>query len=277
MPDSRPDEPVSACPACGARETRRLLHERGRDVVRCTHCGLAFLHPFPAVQELAEIYSGSYYARDDVYAASLSREIAGTLRRLLPSGRILDVGSGAGEFLELARGAGYEVHGLDTSESARFHSERSGIPFTKADLTTLDAGDGSFDAITMWDVIEHLTEPRAYLAAARRLLRPGGVLVIKTPDIQASVMALAKMLSRFRRARGVLGYPAHLLYFDARSLRRLIEEAGFEILDARHLGSLRSARPGTLRARAYRLVVRAMERVGAAGNLLYYARRSLVD
>ena len=264
---------MQACPACSRAEASALLRERGRSVVRCGACGLAFLSPFPSAQELSDLYSGSYYSRDETYEQNLSDEIRGSFGRLLPSGRILDVGSGAGEFLELARSAGYDVHGLDTSPLAMELCGSAGLPFTRAELTEFEARECSFDGITMWDVIEHLTNPRAYLRAARRLLRPGGLLVIKTPDVQWAVMSLARLLSRVNGARGVLGYPAHLLYFDASSLAKLLEVAGFEIVESRHLGSIRTARPRSLRSKAYRLVVGAMERAGTAGNLLFYARR----
>lgn len=245
----------------------------GRAVVRCRDCHLGFLSPFPTDEELARIYSHSYYFADDALSAYLAKEIAGPLRRRIPAGRILDVGVGGGEFIALAKEAGYQAEGVDTSAAAVELCRKRGLEAHQGDLRTFGAEPGTYDCITMWDVIEHLLEPRDYLAAAFRLLRPGGLLVVKTPNIQWPVMTMARVLAPTGSAGAMLSIPSHVLYFDDQSLEAILGGTGFELLEVRRIGGIRTARPRSLKARAYQSLITNLSKVGLAGNLLVYAQR----
>ncbi len=235
-------------------------------MVRCRECHLGFLNPFPTDEELARIYSHGYYFEDPALSAYLAKEIDGPLKQRKPGGRLLDVGVGGGEFLALATAAGYEAEGVDISAAAVDLCRRRGLPARQCDLRALAAEPSSFDCITMWDVIEHLLEPRDYVEAAVRLLRPGGLLIVKTPNVQWPVMTLSRVLASTGKAGAMLGIPAHVLYFDEVSLRRLLRGARLEIVEMRRIGGIRTARPRSMAAKAYRSLITNLSKVGLAGN-----------
>jgi predicted Zn finger-like uncharacterized protein len=196
-------------------------------LVRCQQCGLVYANPQPAdlaaLYERCEgdpLYEGETAGRLRTFAWLLSR-----LQKQVAGGRLLDVGCSVGLLLVAAREQGWQVCGLEPSAwAARQAALAHEIPVTQGTLADAPPSYQDFDAITLVDVLEHLADPATELARARRLLRPGGVILISTPDISA---AAARFLGE--RWWGML--PTHLWYFDRRALRRLLEQSGFRILE----------------------------------------------
>jgi 2-polyprenyl-3-methyl-5-hydroxy-6-metoxy-1,4-benzoquinol methylase len=154
------------------------------------------------------------------YVRALARLLA---QYGIPSGRVLDVGSGFGFFLRALDEAGYEPYGMEVSEYAR----RQAREYTSAPIVTQSAESGFpfedsyFDAITMFDVIEHISDYHAMLAECKRTLRPGGLILVVT-------------LSAHSIARFLLGKrwswhkdPTHVHMFSPRSLEDALRETGF--------------------------------------------------
>jgi SAM-dependent methyltransferase len=139
-------------------------------------------------------------------------------------GSILDVGCANGEFLKAARGRGWQVFGADPS-AARAEVEAHGIKLVGTTVRDADIADGSVDAVTFWDVLEHVTDPIADLTHARELLKPEGVLGLTVPDS-------SNLLARLSGSRW-FGYKTageHLQFFTASSLTRALEKAGFAVM-----------------------------------------------
>jgi len=136
-----------------------------------------------------------------------------------PGDRILDVGCATGDFLKVARSRGWEVFGADPS-AARAQVEAAGIKLVGTNVHDADVGEGTLDAITFWDVLEHVTNPLADLSRARRLLKPGGVVALTVPDS-------ANLLARVSGGRW-FGYKTageHLQFFTRGSLRLALVKA----------------------------------------------------
>jgi SAM-dependent methyltransferase len=93
-------------------------------------------------------------------------------------------------------------------------------------VADLERPEGSYDAVTLWDVIEHLADPAAELRHLHRLMRPGGILAVSTMDVDA---AAARLLGR----RWPWYMQMHLFYFSRRTLARLVEQTGFEVVETR--------------------------------------------
>ena len=234
----------TTCPLCAAAAARHLVTKRGYDVVRCTSCGLVFVWPRPTQGELAALYSaGDYHA--EVNEAERRHAFARRLRqieRLAPRrGRILDVGCSKGYFLEAARASGWDAVGIELNEKAASEARAKGLDVRHGDLVggaslprVAEFDAGSFDVVTLFDVLEHTGEPRAMLAACRRLLRPSGLLVVTTPDIGGLLPRLTYAL--FGWTLGAWDHPTppgHLVQFSRRTLRRALEGAGFETVRER--------------------------------------------
>jgi len=221
------------CPACGAAEARFCFAKNGHDLFQCRSCSALYVFPVPSREELAEFYRRTEGEQKSSLCWTGSRRhswktwrwaLEGIERRA-GRGPLLDVGCGAGQFLDFARRRGWtKLSGVELSlQAASRAREVPGAAIYMGDLLELALPSESFAGITMWDVIEHLPDPRAMIREARRLLRPGGVLVISVPNRHGLAMRI------FRRHSIVVSPPEHLTYFSRAAIRKLLESEGFAI------------------------------------------------
>lgn len=166
--------------------------------------------------------------RDDLYLAE-ERVRRWSLRRSLAllerwsggrHGRLLDIGCSAGLFCELARSLGWEITGIEPSRwLADRARDRLGDAVLCARFEEVTLPPDSFDAVCLWDVLEHVPDPEVFLAKAVEALRPGGVLALNVPNLQSWI---ARALGR----RWPLLLPEHLFFFSPASLRLLLGRHG---------------------------------------------------
>jgi 2-polyprenyl-3-methyl-5-hydroxy-6-metoxy-1,4-benzoquinol methylase len=199
---------------------------RGSTLDRCSSCGFVQVRDQPTADQLRELYGSGYFARGK-YDQELARQREIERRLLLlrragvtPGSRVLDAGCATGDFLAAGSGS-YEMWGLDVSAAAT-EQARAANPELAARISTGFIEDQhfehAFDAIVMWDVVEHLWDPRSVLTRLVEHLRPGGTLVLSTPDIGAPVARL--MGSRW----AFMTPPEHLGFFNQETLRFLLEQ-----------------------------------------------------
>ena len=286
---------MSACLMCGSGDFTALFHGSDRlyhtttkqfSVVRCGQCGLQRLDPTPTQEELARYYPDNYWFAPSQSAASrleeayrrlvlrdhvrfVARALAGSTAR----GALLDVGCGGGLFLGMMRQRGLRVVGLDFSpEAAGIALRRQRVPALVGDLASTPLRAGSIAGLTMFHVMEHLYDPRAYLAAARELLAPDGRLVVQVPN------AASWQAHLLGRAWNGADIPRHLTDFRGRDLEKMMESAGFEVLRRKYF-SLRDNPAGLASSLAPSLdpMARRVRRVAESGgtrlvkNLAYLA------
>jgi SAM-dependent methyltransferase len=226
------------CPVCGGEHFRMAFEEPPYTVLRCAECGTGVVTPRAA--NLASIYVdgsywrsssprtigyGDYRAAEPLYVRTFERRLEFVLRGRPRRGKALDVGSAAGFCMQALRKLGFEAHGVEVSETIARHAiERLG--FDTVHIGTLEeapVAEGTFDLITMWDVIEHVAEPRALLSRARKLLKRDGLLVLETQNIDSAfARALGRRWHHFKHAE-------HIYHFTPGSLRRLLDSAGFAV------------------------------------------------
>jgi SAM-dependent methyltransferase len=229
------DEAV--CILCAAPGPfRRRFSKDGYGIAECLTCGLAQLQPTPTPETLRSLYEtdtyfggvgsgySEYESQEPEYIATF-REDVRRMAEFVPSGRVLEVGCGYGYFLQCALQAGYDAYGIDLSPTAvKRASER--LPdrvFCGLLEEVPEIQELQYDVIFGSHLIEHLTEPGAFLEHAGRLLRPGGLLVLVTPNIRS-------LLSRASGRRWVsYKIPEHVSYYDPRTITDLLNRAGFSV------------------------------------------------
>jgi 2-polyprenyl-3-methyl-5-hydroxy-6-metoxy-1,4-benzoquinol methylase len=212
------------CPGCDGRDAAPVFQLAGgaHSVERCVACGLAFLWP-PASGAALEALYGAYYRADNValhpITAARYHRILGRLEASRGPGRLLDVGCGAGQFLEVARARGWTAEGTEISSSAAPFLESRGVTVHRGELPDIALGS-VYDAVTLLEVLEHVRRPQAYLEAACRLLRPGGLLYLTTPNFDG-------LSRRLLGERWRVMAPEHLAYYSPGALRHGLARAGF--------------------------------------------------
>ncbi len=219
-----------------ARDLVRTFRASGDELlvdrlVRCRSCGLQYVSPRPLASDIVDAYSGGddpayvsqVAARERTFADAVAH-----IETILPGrGRILDVGTAAGAFLAAARGRGWQVEGCEPNAwLAEWGSRHYGIPIRTGELFDQSFAPGSFDVVTLWDVIEHTPDPTRVIGTVRYLIRPGGVLVVNYPDIGSWI---ARALGR----RWPFLSSVHLYYFTRETMRSLLERHGFEVIEIR--------------------------------------------
>lgn len=223
------------CIVCNHTSPEFFMNKNGYDLYRCSGCGLIFVWPLP--QDSAEIYSQDYfsgankgfgyadYNADKKPMLSAWFKYLALIEKLLPKkGQLLDVGAATGFFMRLAKERGWQVSGVEISNFVAQFGREAGLEIFTGTLENAPFADESFDLITMWDVVEHLPQPPEFFAQANRLLKPGGVIAINTPDAGSS---LARLLGKKWH---LIVPPEHLYYFNLNSLSLLLRKTGFKIL-----------------------------------------------
>ena len=242
---------MSACLVCGGGRAESLFHLSDRlyrttdrlfAVVRCGDCGLVRLDPPPAPDELRRYYPENYWFAPGENVASRLEEryrrlvlrdhvrfAERALRASGARGPLVDVGCGGGLFLAMMRARGFPVIGLDfSSEAAGIAWHRQRVPAVCAVLTAAPFPAGACSAVSMFHVLEHLEDPRAYLEAAGRMLAAGGRLIVQVPN------AASWQFRLLGRAWNGLDVPRHLFDFRASDLERLLASCGFEVVRRKH-------------------------------------------
>ncbi len=224
---------------------------RHHAIVRCRQCGLVYTDPRPDHGEILETYQA---VEDPLYIEEREGRVLTFERHLKPLERItgppagrllLDVGCYTGVFVEIAMEHGWDAWGVEPSRWAVQQAQTRGLHVVQGTLDTLPLPQAYFDVITMWDVIEHLANPRGTVEQAWRLLKTGGLLVIHTIDIDS-------LFARMLDDRWPWLMEMHIYYFSRRTLGRLLESTGFVLHSARPQG--RYLRMGYLMSRVAALL-----------------------
>jgi len=233
------------CPLCGGDRRAPVVEAADPTpggpglrfaVVRCDECGLHFTSPRPDPATICQFYPPAYRPhrrpRDRDRSARFAPLAAalGPATRSAGTPRLLDFGCGGGALLAWARGRGWDVTGLDVSAAAVAGVRADlGVRALVGTLPHPDLRPASFDAVTMWHALEHVHDPLAVLAEARRLLVPGGRLVAAVPNIASAAFGW------FGPAWYGLDLPRHLTHFTPPTLRRMVERAGLRVLEVRQV------------------------------------------
>lgn len=223
------------CILCGRANGPVSILENGYQGRRCTDCGLIYVSPRPTREEIRTLYSHDdanipsiehfYGARSQrLHARHTLELISRFIRPGKPHYSVLEIGTGAGYFLDEARQAGFAVCGIELSGVlAEFVRSKLGIPCEEVPLSEASFGGQAFDVIYHCDVMSHFPDPIGELERTRARLLPGGVLTFETGNV-------AEQDERSLRGLRTFQYPDHLFFYSERSIRSLLDRAGFQVL-----------------------------------------------
>lgn len=283
---------AEACICCGASAWASHF----RVLKRCGDCGFIRADMSVTQDEAERLYQEGYFTgaeygdyladaeshrRNFAERLRLARAVAGATL-----GPVLEIGCAYGFFLEQCRDAGIEATGVDVCvEPVRYARMTRGLDARVGDFLAMKLPEKRFRSVCMWDTIEHLEHPEAFVARAREVLVDDGMLFVTTGDIGA-------MFARWRGPKWrMIHPPTHLQYFSTASIARLLERQGYRVEYSRStpmyrnigetLGRLTTLARGTVgrvAAAAHKLTPRAIQRCGFwldLGDIMYVAARKI--
>jgi SAM-dependent methyltransferase len=235
MQSSKAVNGISVCPLCASADVETYSNDEDRKlaasdlgssrkdishgmIVRCRACEFGFRALRPAEEEISALYrqlDASVYESESLGRAKTANRHLKIVQRFIQTGRMLDVGCASGAFLCSAADAGWIVVGVEPADvlCAKARQRLGGrgevlcAPLQKADLPP-----ASFDVLTLWDVLEHVPDPVAFMRHCMSLLKPRGYLFANVPDLDS-------IQARFLGKRWPLLLAEHLNYFNRSSLR----------------------------------------------------------
>ncbi len=234
----------TACPSCGSTDLRKELSAKDHTVsqkefsiIECGDCHLRFTQDVPDANSIGHYYRSENYIShtntskglvNRLYHLVRKQTLAGKHRLIVTAtrrekGKLLDIGAGTGAWAAYMQQRGWEAVGLEPDESAReIAAELHSIRLLPADqLYSLPAD--SYDAITLWHVLEHVHDLHIYLDQLRKLLRRGGILFIAVPNYTSYDAA------HYKRSWAAYDVPRHLYHFSPDAMELLLQQHGFHL------------------------------------------------
>ena len=240
-------ETLSHCLLCDSERIQAADAEY--NLCRCQACGYVFDNPRPTLKALVSFYSkpGKYdsWLEEETARERLWKRRLAKLLKYAQRGSLLDVGTGTGQFLSVARPFFNSVNGTEVSESAiNIAKEKYNLHLAQGELEECGLPGNSFDTITLIHVLEHVPDPRKTIGLCRDLLKPGGTLAVCVPNDVLAWTSKLKLLGKrlglrpFQKFSPKFGLPRafssreiHLSHFNATVLRHGLEHAGLAVIE----------------------------------------------
>jgi SAM-dependent methyltransferase len=255
---------------CDETRRRALFEKDGYEIVRCQGCGLVYVDADLGSADLQQRYGADYYGGGvfDDYIAERDERIAGAraycrlLNRLVPAGRLLDVGCATGFFLEAASQS-WGVTGVELSDfAAEYARHEFGHTVLTGDIADVGLPDASFDVVTLWNTVEHMADPRRAISHVARVAAPNALVVLTTGNV-AGPLARRDLVNW-----NLMTPPEHLYFFDPSTITRLLEDAGLTVRRIAQDGLVTTN--GSLSSTPTKVVAAAL---GLGNVMTVYARR----
>lgn len=233
------------CIACGDEKLIKRLKLFGGSLAKCTECGLVFRNPRPSYETIKEYYKDDYSnifleEQTKSYRKGIFHHFLTTSIKGKSEGRLLDVGSGYGIFLSVAKDLGWEVYGIELSEDAcQFARKNSGLNVFCGDLKEASFPKDHFDVVTLWNVLDHTINPLEQLLEIKRILKDDGLIFIRLPNFlfQRKSRCIGEAFDKLFLGNTYLSRKisvSHLYAFTPFSITNLLENAGFSIFRLRN-------------------------------------------
>lgn len=233
------------CNICQSSENKKLYKitnfATNFRIVKCSNCNFVFINPQPTVQKINGFYNKEYYlgTADYVYEDERTdkkllqnyKEKVQSFKKLKEKGRLLDIGCAFGMFLKTASKY-YDCYGVEISKYASGYAKKQKLKIFNGTLKQASYPDNYFDIINMVEVIEHLPDPKETIKEIYRIMKPNGILFIKTSNIDS-------FYARIKGKNWNYLLPGHLSYFSIKTLNNLLKSSGFKMIYINQILSIR--------------------------------------
>jgi SAM-dependent methyltransferase len=242
------------CFLCGLDDTEVLFRKKDKlgvtddifQVVECRRCGLLYVNPRPTEAEMGKFYPETYSWKETLGTDSfptkwvrglekgyryhlLRDEVSKVVKWVGRSfGRVLDIGCGTGDRLDIFRSQGFETYGIEISDSASYAKDHLKLNVMRGDLFSASFPDRFFDIVTLYNVLEHTHHPKKVCNEIHRILKDDGFLIIQVPNKDSLQYKI------FREKWAAFDVPRDLYYFRPDILRSLLERVGFTVTKLDH-------------------------------------------
>jgi 2-polyprenyl-3-methyl-5-hydroxy-6-metoxy-1,4-benzoquinol methylase len=231
------DKLTVKCKLCGGNESFLLQtgarHAQEAEIRRCATCDMVFLSPQSSQENLERYYSSLY--REDYSLPSAEerhkndlekayQRVQRLLPRLTPETRLLEVGSGSGAFLYAVRPYVKEVVGVEPDSTFRSWIKRTMAIKVLENIPKDESEEEAFDVVVSFHVLEHVPDPVDFLISLKKVLRPGGDLVVEVPNVEDVLVAVYQVPAYLK----FYFQKAHLYYFSQKTLALALEKAGYD-------------------------------------------------
>jgi len=242
------------CNLCGLDDSKVLFRKRDKlgitevefQVVECKRCGLLYVNPRPSEAEMEKFYPEAYAWRETLETHSfltkwvrrlekgyryhlLKDEVSKVIKHTgRSSGKVLDVGCGTGDRLDVFRTQGFATYGVETSDSANYAKQHLNLNVSKGDLFSASFPDRFFDIVALYNVLEHTHHPKRVCDEVHRILKEDGSLVIQVPNKNSLQYRI------FKKRWAAFDVPRDLYYFEPERLRSLLGKVGFAVTKMDH-------------------------------------------
>lgn len=242
------------CNLCNNADTRLLFSKKDKfglsdcdfGVVQCQSCGLIYVNPRPPEDEIADFYPDTYSWKETLTAESKVTRIIRKLERIYryhllnyevsktakvarrQTGKLLDVGCGGGDRLDVFRRLGFDTYGVEISSAAEYARRHLGLNVKQTDLFGANYPESFFDIVTVHNVLEHTHNPQEAIAESYRILKKNGIIAIQVPNTDCLQFKL------FKKRWAAVDVPRDLYYFSVSLLSRALEKERFAIIKTDH-------------------------------------------
>lgn len=220
------EKTLQYCRLCKSDKIRFVLRREDVLVFKCLDCGVVFLGndlDEKSIKDLYEYYSPSGFSNHLSPVTKIRYEkLLDDFEKYRKNNTLMDVGCGAGYFMLSASDRGWQAEGTEISDGAIKLAEQKGQRVFKGDIASLDLQKDKYDIATLFEIIEHASNPEDIIKKLSYVLRPSGIIYITTPNYNS-------LTRRLLGNRWYWFHKEHQFYFTNRTLKRLLEKYGFKI------------------------------------------------
>ena len=253
LPRDSENRLLCECENCGYPKLDPFIDNEEQQLFHCPECLLYQKGNLPDMELYENYYHTGYASRRESKTRTAMIRLGSVTKYLEPGPvKMLDVGCSIGATVEAGKRLGWEASGVDVSQAAVKYCKEQGLDCYVIDDERLPFEDNTFDVLASWHVIEHVTDVKATLAEWNRVLKPGGIMILETPESQC-------LKARRLGAEYAKFWPlGHLYTFTRSNMTSLLEKSGFDVLPSKVLGKLNALSP---KMNAYALGYRSFRKI----------------